>query len=84
MSGEAYWLALLSGMSQIEEARELAEDNVYLRSLARGIQAGKMPGLKPLVGNPADLRARMSPRMEALSRAVRERDVGDSPDLPIA
>ena len=85
MSGEAYWLALLSGLSHFEEAQELAEDNVYLRWLARGIEAGKIdPGLKPLLSNPADLRARMSPRMEALSRAVRERDVGHFPDLPIA
>ena len=51
MSGEAYWLALLSGMSQFEEARELAEDNVYLRWLARGIEAGKISWLKPRSGS---------------------------------
>ena len=76
MSDEAYWLALLCGLVQYQDDRGLEEDNIYLRWLSRGIAAGKIdPGLKPLLDDPASLRARISPRMAALSRALRERDV---------
>jgi hypothetical protein len=85
MSGEAYWLALLRGLAEYEDDRGLEEGNVYLRWLARGIAAGKVdPGLKPLLDNPSDLRTRISPRMAALARAVRERDVSHFGDMPIA
>jgi hypothetical protein len=85
MSGEAYWLALLSGIEQYEDDRGLEQDNVYLRWLSRGIAAGKVdPGLKPLLNNPSELRARVSRRMAALRRALRERDVSHFEDMPIA
>jgi hypothetical protein len=85
MSGEAYWLALLCGLAQYGDDRGFEEGNIYLRWLSRGIAAGSVdPGLKPLLDSPSDLRARISPRMAALRRAVRERDVSHFEDLPIA
>ncbi len=85
MSGPAYWLALLCGLAQYEDDRGLEERNVYLRWLSRGIAAGKVdPGLKPLLDSPPDLRARIAPRMAALRRAIRERDVSHFNDMPIA
>ena len=84
-AGEAYWLALLCGIEQYEDDQGLEEGNVYLRWLSRGIAAGKAdPGLKPLLDRPSELRARISPRMEAVSRALRERDVSHFEDMPIA
>jgi hypothetical protein len=85
MSGEAYWLALFLGIDQYEDDRGLDEGNVYLRWVSRGIAAGKVdPGLKPLLDNPSQLRARISPRMAGLRRALRERDVSHFEDMPIA
>lgn len=85
MSGDAYWLALLSGIAQYEDHRGLEEGNVYLRWLSRGIAAGKVdPGLKPLLNNPSELRARISPRIATLRRALREREVSHFDDMPIA
>ena len=85
MSDESYWLALLCGLVQYEDDGGLEEGNVYLRWLSRGIAAGKVdPGLKPLLDDPASLRARISPRMAALRNALRERDVSHFEDMPIA
>jgi hypothetical protein len=85
MSGEAYWLALLLGIAQYEDDRGLEEGNVYQAWLSRGIGAGKVdPGLKPLLDNPSELRARVSPRMATLRRALRERDVSHFESMPIA
>ena len=85
MSGPAYWLALLCGLAQYYDERGLQEGNVYLRWLSRGIAAGKVdPGLKPLLDSPSDLRARISPRMAALRRAISDRDVSHFRDMPIA
>ena len=85
MSDESYWLALLYGLVQYEDDGALEEGNVYLRWLSRGIAAGKIdPGLKPLLDEPESLRARISPRMASLGRALRERDVSHFDDMPIA
>ena len=85
MSDEHYWLALLQGLVQYEDDGGLEEGNVYLRWLSRGIAAGNVdPGLKPLLDDPVGLRARISPRMAALGRALRERDVSHFDDMPIA
>ncbi|HEX6654299.1 MAG TPA: class I SAM-dependent methyltransferase [Thermoleophilaceae bacterium] len=85
MSGQVYWLALFSGLAQYQADRGLEEGNVYLRWLARGIASGKVdPGLKPLLDNPSDLRTRISPRMAALARALRDGDVSHFGDMPIA
>jgi hypothetical protein len=85
MSGEVYWLALLVGIDQYEDHRGLEEGNVYLRWLSRGIAAGKVdPGLKPLLDDPSELRARVSRRIATLGRALRERDVSHFEYMPIA
>ena len=85
MSGEGYWLALLAGLAQYQQDRGLEAGNVYLSWVSRGIAAGKVdPGLKPLLDDPADLRARIAPRLAALSQAIRERDVSHFTDMPIA
>jgi hypothetical protein len=85
MSGEAYWLALLLGIDQYEDDRGLEEGNVYLRWLSRGIASGRVdPGLRPLLNKPPELRARISPRMAAVTRALREGDVSHFDHMPIA
>jgi hypothetical protein len=84
-SGEAYWLAFLLGIDQFESDRELEAGNIYLLWLSRGIAAGRVdPWLKPFLDDPSELRARVAPRMAALRRALRERDVSHFEEMPIA
>ena len=85
MSGEAYWLALMCGLGQFVADDGLAESNIYIRWMRRGIAAGIIdPGLRPLLDQPDQLRERASLRLTAMAAALRERDPGVFDELLIA
>jgi D-inositol-3-phosphate glycosyltransferase len=85
LSGEPYWLALLLGLGQLDHGGTLDEANAYWKWMIRGVEAGVVDqGLKPLLQDQPRLREKMSLRLSALGRAVRDRDTSHFPDVPIA
>jgi hypothetical protein len=85
MSGEAYWLALMCGVSRFRSDGRLDDDNPYLPWLTRGIAAGVVDrGLRHLLGDRGRLHETVEARLAWLAQALEHRDVGHFVDIPIA
>lgn len=85
MSGEAYWLALMCGVSRFRGDGRFDDDNPYLPWVTRGVAAGVVDrGLRPLLDDKRRLHEKIELRLAALAQALERRDVDHFADLPIA
>lgn len=83
MSGVAYWLALVVGISDLRREQTVTPQNTYVTWMRRGIEAGKIdPGLRPMLKTPVKFHEYASARLTALEAALRKRDIGVFRGLP--
>jgi hypothetical protein len=75
----------MCGIVQFADSRGLEDDNVYLPWMTRGIASGHVdPGLRPLLDDKVALHRKVVLRIEALGKALRERDASHFFGTPIA